>query len=152
LIGIERHRVECRIDFRRPLTLANVREVRVLDHLEDAIGLVDRVVGAEWILKDPLDMPVVLLERMALERHDVGAVELDRPFGHGGKAQDHPSDGRLPASALSDQRDDLAGLNIEGDVADRGQPLPAEGTDAVDLGAVCELDERAHAATFQQAT
>ena len=71
LARVERHRLERRLELVPPLAAADLREVGVLDQLEDAIGLVDRVVRAEWILEDALGVPVVLLQALPLERGDV---------------------------------------------------------------------------------
>ncbi len=66
-----------------------------------------------------------------------------------GQPQDHPADGRLAAPALADQRDDLAGLNVEAHVGDSGQLGAAEHARPEDLRDAVELEHQP--STFQHA-
>ena len=65
------------------------------------------------------------------------------------EAEDHLPDRRLAAAALADQRDDLAGRDLEAHVADGEELRAAERADAVGLAARVELQHQA--ATFQHA-
>jgi hypothetical protein len=130
--------VERPVELLSPLRSAQLREVLAADHREDAVDLEDRVVRAERILEDALNMGVVVPELPAAERRDVDAVEGDRPAVDAEEPEDHPADRRLPAAALADQRHHLAGAHVEADVAHREQLGPAERTDAVGLAARVE--------------
>ena len=111
--------------------------------------LEDRVVGAEGVLEDALDVGVVLLQLPSLEGRDVDTVERDHAAGDSYEPKDHLADGRLPAAALADERHDLARRHIEADIVD-GQKLgAAERAHAVGLAARVELQ---HHDTFQHAT
>ena len=113
-------------------------EVRAAEHREDAVGLEDRVVGAERVLEDALDVGVVLLQLPALQGRDVDAVEADRAARDRRRRRiifpivDFP----LPLSPISDTTS--PGCDGEADVTDREQLAPAEGADAVGLAAGVE--------------
>ncbi len=51
---------------------------------------------------------------------DVDAVEQDLAVGRRLEARDHPQRGRLPAAARPEQREELAGLDLQRDAVDRG--------------------------------
>ena len=120
-LGLEAHGVERRVQLAAPIRAAHPGEVGAADHAEDAVDLEDRVVRAEGILEDALHVAVIALQPPALEGGDVGPFERDRAVRDRRQPEDHLPDGRFPAAALADQGDDLAGPEIEGHVADRGQ-------------------------------
>ena len=72
--GLERHGLERFRELRLPLGRAQPGEVARPDHPEHAVGLEDRVVRAERILEDPLDLRVVAPEVTPTE----GATRPDR--------------------------------------------------------------------------
>src|ERR1035437_8764019 len=118
---------------RIPGVVIDVGKELGVDHREDAVDLEDGVVRAERVLEDTLHPAVVLLEVPPAQRRDVFVVERDRPRGGKQQPEDHPPDGRLAATALTDQRQHLAGLDVEAHVP-HGLQLPAaERTDAVGL-------------------
>ena len=63
--------------------------------------------------------------------------------------QDHLPDGRLAAAALADERDDLAGADVEADVPNCEELAAAERADTVGLAAGVDLEHQA--AAFQHA-
>jgi len=65
--GLEADRLERGTHLVVPLRLAQAREVRAADELEDAVGLEDGVVGAERVLEDALDVGVVAAQGAAAE-------------------------------------------------------------------------------------
>src|SRR5690606_17149483 len=108
-------------------------------NLKRAVGLEKWVVRTERVLKDALHVPVVFLERAALERCNVHALECDRSLRTPDEPQDHLADGALAAAALADQRHDLSCDDVEGDGDDSAQLLTAERADALDLGNLVQL-------------
>ena len=114
---------------RRP---AHAREVRVADDREDAVGLEDRVVGAERVLEHALHVcgssPA---GRVPRGRAMSVPSNRDRPRRRRPEPQDHAADRALAAAALADQRDDLAGLDREADVAHGDELGAAERADPV---------------------
>ena len=104
LLGVERDRLERRVDLAVPLGVGDAAEVRLADHLEDAVGLEDRVVRAERVLEDALRRAGSTPSAATLQRGDVEAVEGDRPARDRRQAQDHLPDRALAAAALADQR------------------------------------------------
>src|SRR5581483_8496057 len=121
-----------------------VREEAPADGREDVVRLEDRVERAERILEDALRAAVVLLRRL-----DALVAEGDRALGDWREREDHAPDRRLAAPALTDQRDDLAGLDGERDVVDGAKRAGTERADAVGLRHVLE---REHQPVSQHAT
>ena len=106
-----------------------------------------RVEAGVGVLEDDLHPPAVGLEVGALERRELGAVELDRPGGRLDEPQDEPTDGRLAAARLADQAERLAAPDVEADAVDgldRGdRPLHDPAPDREVLDEVPDPDERA---------
>ena len=100
-----------------PLVLGEVAEVLLAHELEDAVRLVQRVVGAERILEDPLHIAVVVVQLARLQAEDVGAVENDSATRGRYEAEDDLAQGRFPAPALTDERHDLALVDVEAHLA-----------------------------------
>src|SRR5664280_157776 len=147
LSRIEGDRLERQTDLVSPFRSAHPGEELALDHREDAIGLEDRVVGAEWILEHALNLAAVFLQRPPLESRDVGSAESDHALCNRRKAQDHLADGGFTTTALTDHRHDLSRLHFEADIPDRRYCFTAEGAGAVNLADVLELDQPGLAVT-----
>ncbi len=76
--------------------------------------LVDRQVREEGVvLEDRVDVPLV-----GRQPGDVLALELDEARCRGLEPADHPEGGRLAAAGRSEEREELAGLDLEVDVID----------------------------------
>src|ERR1035437_1989509 len=134
LAWIEGHRPQRGVHLVVPLRSGDAGEILVAAQTEDAICLKDRVVRAERILEDALDVTVVRLDAASSNARYVGPVQTDGTMADVDELENHLADGRLAAAALADQRGDLASVYVKADIADGGQFLPAEGADTVDLG------------------
>jgi len=86
------------------------------------------------ILEDSLDMTVVGLTAPPWIPATSVPIAGYRSAADLDELENHLADGRLAAAALADERDHLALVHVEADVANRHQFLPAEGADLVGLG------------------
>ncbi len=125
--GVQGDRLQGSLHLFVPLLLGKVAEVLLAHKLEDPVRLVERVVGAERVLEDPLHVAVVVVQLARLQTEDVGPVEHDVTTRGRYQAEDYLAQGRLPAPALADEGHDLTLVDVEADLAQRRLQAAAEG-------------------------
>ncbi len=102
---------------------------RLGDDVEDRLLGVDRVVG---VLEDDLRLLAVLVERLLREALHGQALVEDVAAGGLFEAQEGAPGGRLAATALADQGEDLALADLEGDAVDGAHELLLGGDQAAE--------------------
>ncbi len=134
---------------RRPRRRSRKKTPRRIEKTWSTLKIGLHELKGSW--KTPWTRAVVVAQGRALERRRCRCRgDVMRPAVDGDQAQDHPPDGGLAAAALADQRDDLAAVDLEADVADGPERAAAEGADPV--RSCRRAVERQHQAAFQQAT
>ena len=138
LIGLESDRPQHTIDLGVPFRARHVSEELAAYQAEDAVRLEDWVIRTEGVLENSLNVPVIGLELGALLVRHVDPVKRDRALRDVDQLEHHLPNGGLAAAAFPDERNDLARVDVETDVANRDQVLPAESACLVGLGDAVE--------------
>ena len=89
---------------------------RLAQDLADRHARIERGVG---VLEDDLRLPAERAQLVGVEREQVAALETDAAGIRLDQAQHQPADGGFAAAGFADQRQRLAGIDMEADAVDR---------------------------------
>src|SRR5262249_10163565 len=93
-----------------------VQRKRLREHLPDGHARIERAVR---VLENDLQGAALRAQRLVIEREQVVAVEADASCGGLDQPQHEAAGRRLAATRFSDQREGLAGGEVEVDAVDR---------------------------------